>query len=170
MAGPLRVLIVEDSEDDARLLRRKLQLAGYDVTSERVDSADAMRSALAGKPWDLILCDYVMPGFGGLEALAIARESGLDLPCIVVSGKIDERTAVDTMKAGASDFVAKARLEWLAPVVERELAAAACARHRSSGGRRSTRCATRASFTIPSSASCAPISRTRRLPACPWRR
>ncbi len=128
MAGPLRVLIVEDSEDDARLLRRKLQLAGYDVTSERVDSADAMRSALAGKPWDLILCDYVMPGFGGLEALAIARESGLDLPCIVVSGKIDERTAVDTMKAGASDFVAKARLEWLAPVVERELAAAAARR------------------------------------------
>ena len=125
MADPLRVLIVEDSEDDARLLHRKLQLAGYDVASERVDSAAAMRAALAGGHWDLILCDYVMPGFGGPEALAIAQESAPDVPLIVVSGRIDEQTAVEAMKAGAADFVAKARLERLLPAVKRELAAVA---------------------------------------------
>jgi len=119
---PLRVLIVEDSEDDARLLHRKLQLEGYDVISECVDSAEKMRAALTGKPWDLILCDYVMCGFGGIEALEIAKERAPDLPFIVVSGKIDEATAVEAMKAGASDYVAKARLERLLPAVKRELA------------------------------------------------
>ncbi|HVB47393.1 MAG TPA: PAS domain S-box protein [Burkholderiales bacterium] len=125
MPSPLRVLIVEDSEDDARLLHRKLQLAGYDVSSERVDSAAAMRAALAGGNWDLVLCDYVMPGFGGPEALAVAKECAADLPLIVVSGKIDEQTAVEAMKAGAADFVAKAHLERLLPAVKRELAAVA---------------------------------------------
>jgi len=119
---PLRVLIVEDSENDARLLHRKLQLDGYDVISECVDSVEAMRAALIGKPWDLILCDYVMCGFGGIEALEIAKARAPDLPFIVVSGKIDEPTAVEAMKAGASDYVAKARLERLLPAVKRELA------------------------------------------------
>lgn len=121
----LRLLIAEDSENDARLLHRKLELGGYEVTSERVDSAEAMRAALTTKAWDLILCDYVMCGFTALEALEVAKEYAPDLPFIVVSGKIDEATAVEAMKAGASDFIAKARLDRLLPATKRELASVA---------------------------------------------
>ncbi|MBI3095142.1 MAG: response regulator, partial [Rhodocyclales bacterium] len=77
--GPLRLLIVEDSADDAELLLRAVRQSGYEPTAARVETAAAMRAALHDKPWDLILSDYHIPGFGGMEALRIAKESGLDL-------------------------------------------------------------------------------------------
>jgi len=121
MRVPLRVLIVEDSEDDTLLLLRSLRQGGYDVTWQRVASAEAMAEALAGKTWDVILADYTLPGFGGLEALRMVNERGLDVPFIVVSGTIGEDAAVSIMKAGAHDFVRKGNLARLVPVIEREV-------------------------------------------------
>jgi PAS domain S-box-containing protein/putative nucleotidyltransferase with HDIG domain len=121
----LRVLIVEDSADDAALVLRELRKSGYHLVCERVETAAAMRAVLHDKPWDIILSDYVIPGFGGMEALLIAKQSGLDLPFILVSGKVGEETAVEAMRAGATDFVMKDRLGRLGSVVQRELTEAA---------------------------------------------
>jgi two-component system, cell cycle sensor histidine kinase and response regulator CckA len=121
MSQSLRVLIVEDSEDDALLLVRRLQKSGYELKWERVDSPEAMRSALDLNTWDLVITDYVMPGFNALEALEILNEKGLDIPRIVVSGTIGEETAVATMRAGASDYLMKDNLQRLIPAIEREL-------------------------------------------------
>ncbi|MBI2843287.1 MAG: response regulator [Armatimonadetes bacterium] len=118
---PLRILIVEDSEDDTMLLVRELKRGGYDLTYERVDTKEAMSAALDRQTWDVIISDYVMPGFGGLDALKLAKERSLDLPFIVVSGKIGEETAVEAMKAGAHDYIMKDNLARLVPAVEREL-------------------------------------------------
>lgn len=120
MNKPLRALIVDDSENDALLVLRELNRSGYAVTHERVDTAADLRAALE-KPWDLIISDFVMPQFGGLEALKIVRDKGLDLPFIVVSGKIGEDTAVAAMKSGAHDYIMKTNLKRLGPAIEREL-------------------------------------------------
>jgi PAS domain S-box-containing protein/putative nucleotidyltransferase with HDIG domain len=125
MSRPLRVLIVEDSESDALLAIRELHRNGYEVAHERVDTAASMRAALEAGEWDLILCDYSLPGFGGREALEIARESGRDTPFVLMSGLIGEEAAVDMMRSGAKDFVMKDRPSRLGPVVRRELADAA---------------------------------------------
>jgi two-component system, NarL family, sensor histidine kinase UhpB len=119
--GPLQVLIVEDSENDAELLDLELQRAGYDTSYQRVETASAMEAALGEKSWDLIVADYVMPHFSGLAALALVKQKGLDLPFIIVSGHITEDTAVAAMKAGAHDYVMKDNLTRLGPAVEREL-------------------------------------------------
>jgi len=124
----LRVLIVDDSADDAALILRELRKSGYEPVSERVETASAMRAALKDKPWDIILSDYVMPGFGGMDALLIAKESGLDLPIVLMSGKVGEDTAVLAMKAGATDFVMKDRMGRLGSVMQRELNDAATRR------------------------------------------
>jgi two-component system cell cycle sensor histidine kinase/response regulator CckA len=121
MAGPLRVLVVEDSEDDTRLLVRELERAGYDVSWERVETAGAMRSALEGRSWDLVTADYTMPKFSAPAALKLLRETGLDLPFIIVSGTVGEDVAVEVMKAGAHDFLLKGSLKRLVPAVEREI-------------------------------------------------
>jgi C4-dicarboxylate-specific signal transduction histidine kinase len=122
---PLRVLIVEDSRDDAELLEEELRRGGFQIrASLRVDTAAAMEAALRDAPWDLILSDYSMPWFGGLEALALVRRLGLDLPFILVSGMMGEETAVEAMKCGAHDYVMKDRLARLAPAIRRELAEA----------------------------------------------
>ena len=121
MSRLLRLLIVEDSEDDTLLLVRELRRAGDDVTFQRVDTAEAMTAALARQAWDLIVADYSMPHFSGTAALELFRKSGLDVPFIFVSGTIGEDMAVAAMKAGAHDYVMKGNLKRLIPAVEREL-------------------------------------------------
>jgi PAS domain S-box-containing protein len=120
MGKPLRVLMVEDSEDHTLLLRHELQRGGYELAYERVDTLAAMKTALK-QSWDLILSDYNMPGFSGLDALKLAQKKIPDVPFILVSGQIGEDKAVDAMKAGADDYVLKDNLKRLIPAVEREL-------------------------------------------------
>ncbi|HVW30447.1 MAG TPA: PAS domain S-box protein [Polyangiaceae bacterium] len=121
MATPLNVLIVEDVESDAMLLLIELRRNGYDVTHERVDTADAMREALDRRPWDIVISDYSMPRFDATEALAVLRQRGEDIPLIIVSGTIGEDTAVGALQAGANDFLVKGKLARLKPAIEREL-------------------------------------------------
>lgn len=142
MSKPLRALLVEDNETDAELLLRTLAKAGYETTVARVETAEAMKEALQRGPWDIVLADYRMPQFSAPEALSLLKESGLDLPFIVVSGGIGEATAVAAMKAGAHDYLMKDNLARLAPAVERELREAA-----NRSGRRRTAEALRESET-----------------------
>ena len=121
MSVPLRVLIAEDSEDDALLLVRELRRGGYELSYERVASAAAMAAALDRQGWDLVIGDHSMPHFSGLTALSLVRERGLDVPFICVSGTISEELAVAAMKAGANDWVTKGQLKRLLPAIEREL-------------------------------------------------
>jgi len=118
---PLRVLIVEDSEDDCLLIVRELKHGGYEPTFERVETAEAMSKALDKQTWDVIIADYVMPRFSGLNALRLLQGKGLDLPFILVSGTIGEDLAVDAMKSGAHDYIMKGNLKRLVPAIEREL-------------------------------------------------
>jgi signal transduction histidine kinase len=121
MDRSLRVLIVEDSEPDTRLLVRELCRGGYTLTVERVQTADDMRAALTGQSWDIVIADYVMPSFSGLAALSVLKKSGLDIPFIIVSGTIGEETAVEAMRSGAQDFMIKGNLARLLPAIEREV-------------------------------------------------
>lgn len=119
---PIRLLLIEDSEDDALLLQRKLRKSGYDLVSyRRVDTEAALRGSLENETWDVIITDYSMPSFDGLTALEIFKSYNLDLPFIIVSGTIGEAVAVAAMKAGAHDYVMKDNLARLGPAVEREL-------------------------------------------------
>src|SRR5215468_2788899 len=124
MGQPLHILIVEDSEEDTDLLARELRRAGYDIAFERVDSEESMALALDARAWDIVISDFVIPGFGGLEAMALIHERGLGIPFIVVSGHIGEDIAVSAIKAGADDYLMKDRLARLVPAVERALAQA----------------------------------------------
>jgi len=117
----LAVLIVEDVESDAQLVVRLLRKAEYDLVFEQVDTAAQMRAALAKRVWDVIISDYSLPQFDGAAALACLKETGLDIPFIVVSGTMGEETAVAMMKAGAQDYLMKGNLARLVPAVEREL-------------------------------------------------
>jgi len=118
---PLRVLIADDSENDALILLHTLRKAGYEPAYERVCTAPMMKAALQGQSWDMVISDYEMPGFGGFEALQLLKESGQDLPFILVSAVVSEETAVAAMKAGAHDYIMKRKLARLAPAIEREL-------------------------------------------------
>ena len=130
MVTPLRVLIVEDSEDDAFLMLRELRKGGYEPLAERIETAAAMEKALAAGQWDMIISDYVLPRFSGMAALHILQQSGQDLPFIVISGNIGEDIAVGAMKAGAHDYILKGNLTRLVPAVERELREAVVRRKR----------------------------------------
>src|SRR5881394_539330 len=121
MGLPLRILLVEDSEDDAELMLRQLRRSGYDPMARRVASGEEMEQALKDSTWDIIICDYVMPGFGGVEALQLFHQRSLDIPFIIVSGHIGEEIAVSAMKAGADDYLMKDRLARLVPAVNRAL-------------------------------------------------
>jgi PAS domain S-box-containing protein len=132
MSKSLRALLVEDSEDDARLIVHALQTGGYEVEWERVDSPPAMQVALDRADWDVVLADYRMPRFSGAAALQQLKDTHKDIPFVLVSGKIGEETAVDALRAGASDFVMKDRLARLVPAVERELREARVRRERQS--------------------------------------
>src|SRR5947209_20528077 len=121
MTRTLRVLHVEDSERDMALLTRHLARAGYDLRSERVETREAMMAALTNQEWDVILCDYLMPQFSALRALELLKETGLDIPFIIISGTVGEATAVEAMRAGANDYLMKDNLARLAPTIEREM-------------------------------------------------
>ena len=131
MSMQLRLLIVEDSENDTLLLVREVRKAGYVITYQRVDNLEAMRSALE-QQWDLIIADYALPLFSAPDALRMVREIGIDLPFIIVSGIVGEDVAVESMKAGAHDYISKANLKRLVPAIEREMREAAVRRERRS--------------------------------------
>ena len=90
MGQPLRVLIIEDSEEDAQLVLRELRRGGYEVEFERVETSASLQSALTQRAWDLILSDYTLPKFGAPQALETLKASDLDIPFIIISGTIDE--------------------------------------------------------------------------------
>jgi signal transduction histidine kinase len=129
-ARNLRVLLVEDSQPDAELLARGLERGGFTLTWERVDTAAGLEQALHKHMWDLILCDHAMPSFSAPEALELLKRHNIDLPFIIVSGYIEEQTAVAAMQAGAHDYIMKDRLARLVPAVRRELREAAVRRAR----------------------------------------
>ncbi|MBV9121352.1 MAG: diguanylate cyclase, partial [Chloroflexi bacterium] len=118
---PLRVLVVEDSEDDAELLLIELRRAGYQPFFRLVQTREAMLAALDEQNWDVVISDYSMPNFSALGALGVLHDRMIDLPFIIVSGAIGEETAVASMKAGAHDYVMKGNLARLLPAIEREL-------------------------------------------------
>ena len=121
MSVPLRVLMIEDSEDDTALLVRELRRGGYDVTHERVDTPAAMGSALNKEKWDLVISDHSMPHFSGAAALTLLRQTESEVPFIFVSGTMGEEAAVAALKDGAQDYVMKTNLKRLVPAVQREL-------------------------------------------------
>jgi len=130
MSRLLRVLIVEDSENDAALLVREIRRGQCDVVSERVETPTAMRAALAKQSWDIVISDYSMPHFSAPAALKVVQEAGVDLPFIIVSGAIGEDSAVAAMKDGAHDYLMKGKLARLMPAIERELREAEVRRER----------------------------------------
>jgi len=124
--GTLRVLLVEDSENDAMLLLRELRRGGYQSRSQRVFTPEDMEKALRAadarsQPFQVVISDYYMPRFRAPDALGLLRELGYDIPFIVVSGKIGEDAAVGIMKAGANDYLTKENMSRLCPVIEREV-------------------------------------------------
>lgn len=125
MTTPLRVLFVEDSEDDVRLLVRQLRHGGYGPEIERVETGDGLRSALHRGGWDIIISDYTMPRLSGLEALAVTLQLAPDVPFLVVSGTVGEEVAVESIKSGAADYLMKQNLIRFVPAVARALRDAA---------------------------------------------
>ena len=121
MEPSLRVLIAEDTEDDALLLIRALRKGGYKPDTVRVWNAETLSEALSGGEWDIILSDYHMPGFGGEQLIRIVRDQGIETPIIIVSGAIGEEAAVELVKAGAEDYVMKDNLIRLIPSISRAL-------------------------------------------------
>ncbi|WP_043388470.1 hybrid sensor histidine kinase/response regulator [Archangium violaceum] len=121
MTRPLRVLLVEDIPDDQELVERELRRGGFEVSCHRVQSAEEMRAALEPGAWDVILSDYRLPGFDAPAALELLRDSGLDIPFIVVSGSVGEFEGEEVMKAGARDYFSKALLTRLPVAVAREV-------------------------------------------------
>jgi len=121
MSHPIRLLLVEDSEDDAELLLRALRKGGYSVEYRRVDSGPDLASALIHESWDIVITDHNLPGFNSQAVLTAVKNSHLDLPVIIVSGSIGETIAVEAMKNGASDYIMKDNLARLVPAVSREL-------------------------------------------------
>ena len=125
MTNPLRVLFVEDSEDDVAFLVRELRRGEYEPSYLRVDTPQAMGAALRDQTWEVVICDFAMPKFSQPAALKLLHDSGLDLPFLIVSGTIGEDKAVEAMKSGAHDYIMKADLARLVPAIEREIREAA---------------------------------------------
>jgi diguanylate cyclase (GGDEF)-like protein len=125
MGKTLRVLAVEDSEDDFELIRNELAGGGFAVEHERVETADRLRAALALGPWDVVICDHDLPALDSMSALHLVRKMAGDTPFIIVSGLISHEAAAEAMRHGARDFIHKDNLSRLAPAVEREIRQAA---------------------------------------------
>src|SRR6266545_3380266 len=117
----LRILLIEDSDNDAQLLLREIRRFGYEVVYERVETSEDVHAKLRDKVWDVILCDYSLPHLDAPHALEILKTSGLDLPFIIISGTIGEESAVSALKAGAHDFIIKGKYARLGPALEREI-------------------------------------------------
>jgi signal transduction histidine kinase len=117
----VKILFVEDNPDDVALLVRELRKGGFAPTWEQVDTAEALRAAVARGPWDVVLSDYAMPRFTGLAALRLLQDLGADTPFVLISGTVGEEIAVEAMRAGASDYLLKGNLTRLVPAVRREL-------------------------------------------------
>ncbi len=130
MSASLRVLIVEDSEDDTLLLLRTLRQGGYEPEHERVSTALEMETALEEREWDVVISDHYLPRFDGYGALGLVRNRGLDVPFIVVSGTLSQRRAVEMMRAGSDDFLSKSDLSRLTAAIARELRQAEVRRRR----------------------------------------
>jgi len=121
MNKEIRILLIEDSEDDALLLIRKLKRGDYKIFYRIVDTPEDMKKELDENYWDIIISDYSIPGFGGLAALELLKKKGIDIPFIIVSGAIGEELAVEAMRAGVQDYIMKDKLARLIPAIEREL-------------------------------------------------
>ena len=117
----LRILMIDDSQDDVLLIIRELKKGGYNPVYERVETAASTKEALKAKQWDIILCDYKMPDFSAPSAIALLKESNIDIPIIIISGAIGEETAVECMRLGAHDYMMKDNLSRLCPAIAREL-------------------------------------------------
>src|SRR5688572_10740418 len=128
--GSMRVLIVEDSEDEALLLTHELKRAAADVCWKRVDTPEELRAALAEDDWDLVISDHHMPRLSSEDAYELVRRSGKDIPLIIYSGTINETAALSAMARGVHDFVEKGNLRRLLPVSQREMKTVAQSRAR----------------------------------------
>ncbi len=120
MGSSLRLLLIEDNEDDAALLIRQLERGGFEVEARRVETLESLQSALL-EEWDLFISDFHLPGMNGLQALKMVRETGRDRPFLMVSGVMGEEAAVGAMRAGAHDYILKDNTARLVPAVNREL-------------------------------------------------
>jgi len=118
---PIRILVVDDSEDDAHLLYSALTARGGRIDYRRVDEAPAMAAAINVEDWDVIICDHRMPRFDSAGALEVLKQSGKDIPFIIYSGTISDRQAVSAMCCGVSDYIEKGNFDRLVPVIEREV-------------------------------------------------
>jgi PAS domain S-box-containing protein len=121
MVKKIRVLLIEDSDDDTKILLFKLKQGNLDPQWKRIATEEALVSSLNYGEWDLILCDYQMPGFSGVRALEIYKEKNLDIPFIFVSGLMGEDVAINAMKSGAHDWIIKGNYSRLIPAIEREI-------------------------------------------------
>ncbi len=121
---PIRILSVEDSELDYELIVASLAAASFEVVSQRVETEPALREALQRETWDLVISDHVLPQLTAVRALNVVKESGKDLPFIILSGQMGEDLAVESMRNGADDYLVKGRLKRLPVAIERSIAAA----------------------------------------------
>ncbi|MGC2324777.1 MAG: response regulator, partial [Terriglobales bacterium] len=115
------MLFVDDCADDVRLSVRVLEKAGYDIHQQVVDTREQLRQALSSGDYDLILCDYRLPGWSGVDVLTVVHDSGKELPVVMVTGTLGEETAVEMVKLGAADFVLKHKLSRLPLAIQRAL-------------------------------------------------
>ena len=124
MDSQVSILVVEDSEDDFLLLVREIEKGGFDIDVSHASDENELNELLSSRKWDIVLTDYNMPGFNGIRALEIVRRTDRDLPCIMISGKMGEETAVEAMRSGADDFILKGRYSRLIPAITRSLRSA----------------------------------------------